>query len=90
MPKYVVWYVVFVFIMKTAANVLETNIDRKHSTDFNKHETAYDHYIQSCSLFKRIEIVKYAYKTIAECKSLYSARLDCLAFNCSVHHGGSG
>jgi hypothetical protein len=34
-------------------------------------------------------MVKHADKSISECKSLCSTRLDCLAFEYGVHHGSS-
>ena len=34
--------------------------------------------------------MKYANKSISECKTLCSARLDCLSFEYGVHHGGRG
>ena len=48
----------------------------------------YEHFSQSC--VSEHNIVKYEDKSISECMSLCSARLDCLAFEYGVNHGGSG
>ena len=47
---------------------------------------AYDQFIKSCVNGHNIDI--YADKSIAECKALCSARLDCLAFEYGVPYGG--
>ena len=48
----------------------------------------YYHFNKACVIGHNI--VKYADKSIAECKSLCSARIDCLAFEYGVQYGGAG
>ena len=48
----------------------------------------YNHFVRSC--ISGHNLIKYPDKSIAECKDLCSARLDCKAFEYGVHYGGRG
>ena len=50
-------------------------------------ETTYNHFVRSC--VSGHNIIKYADKSIEECKSFCSARLDCLAFEYGVNYNDS-